>query len=329
MMSRISFILCPVFIVVVLCMASTTQLSAWGDVGHRIVARIAARNLDSAAQTRLVEILRKAAVDDLHLRSIVGNDHAPPPSPSAIERAMTMMATWPDDMPGGKGRTGRWHYVDIGLFETPAQIDARCGPTCASERIKKIRSTLMSGQSIDVVQPNGQKLVFQADRQLRFLIHFMGDIHQPLHAVSNADAGGNCVRAVNYSFAQNLHSVWDTELVNAAIIGMSDPAGAIIQEFKIEQDADDDMTDPDKMAGEAFDLAKTRVYAGIKPKPAPVINTFIDISPSECSKAPAAVRNLVLQGPNTFRDAGSLRIVRHQLFRAGIRLAATLNEVFK
>ena len=313
-----------------LLLVSAQPVFAWGDVGHRIVARIAARHLTKDARERLVAILRAAFVDDLQLRTIIGNPNAPQPPVSALEEAMTRMATWPDHMPGGKGNTSRWHFVDIGLFETPAQIDARCGPTCVSERIEKIRASLESGQTLEVTQPDGHKLVFRADRQLRFLIHFMGDIHQPLHAVSNADAGGNCVTATNYEFADNLHSVWDTQLVMTTIAGLSDPAGAIITQFKAEQASAEGETNAKAIAGESFELAKTRIYPNITPKPAPVIPTFIDVSPRECStEAPAEIRALVVKGPGTFRDATSLRIVRRQLFRAGVRLAAILNELLK
>jgi len=114
------------------------------------------------------------------------------------------------------------------------------------------------------------------------------------------------------------------------IAGLSDPAGAIITQFKAEQASAEGETNAKAIAGESFELAKTRIYPNITPKPAPVIPTFIDVSPRECStEAPAEIRALVVKGPGTFRDATSLRIVRRQLFRAGVRLAAILNELLK
>jgi hypothetical protein len=51
-------------------------------------------------------------------------------------------------------------------------------------------------------------------KELAFLMHFAGDIHQPLHCVSGADAGGNCVKRGGLRADRNLHAVWDVTLVN-------------------------------------------------------------------------------------------------------------------
>src|SRR6185437_10225435 len=67
---------------------------------------------------------------------------------------------------------------------------------------------------------------------LRYVVHFVGDIHQPLHAISDADHGGNCERLdPPVGKARNLHALWDGELVNA--LHLSDTALAAELEDRI------------------------------------------------------------------------------------------------
>jgi hypothetical protein len=78
---------------------------SWGDDGHELVARIAARNLTAKARQGIVDLLRRASVDDLKLRNLVGKLNEPQPSDDAVEEAPAKIAIWPDHMPGGKGVT--------------------------------------------------------------------------------------------------------------------------------------------------------------------------------------------------------------------------------
>src|SRR5262249_972764 len=112
---------------------------------------------------------------------------------------MALMATWPDCMGrdahnhcNPKGVTGPWHFVDVGLFEGPGHLAERCGSgSCVTEKIPTLIDNLKTGMDLVVTDEPGEALAFKPDRELRFLIHVLGDIHQPLHTVTNADAGGN------------------------------------------------------------------------------------------------------------------------------------------
>ena len=77
----------------------------WGDDGHKLVARIAARNLTPKARQGIVDLMRRASVDDLKLQNLVGKLNDPQPSDDAFEDALAKIAIWPDHMPGGKGVT--------------------------------------------------------------------------------------------------------------------------------------------------------------------------------------------------------------------------------
>src|SRR5258708_19060195 len=205
----------------------------WGNEGHQIVAEIAARKLTLRTQQNIVKLLRSDPNDDLHLKAILGVSGPPPPG--ALENALKTIATWPDNMPGGKGPTAPWHFVDIGLFEGPSHISQRCPQGAGvSQKISDIEQNLKTSKNLIVQDPKtGKNVVFTPPKELRFLVHFLGDIHQPLHCATNADPGGNCIKEQGYTLdLHELHAVWDAALVDQNIgKGPRRTAGAIIQEF--------------------------------------------------------------------------------------------------
>jgi len=180
--------------VIVGLLAIAQPCFAWGDSGHQLVARIAARSVSSTVKRHIVAFLRKASPDDLNLQALIGKTADPQPSLATFEAALAKMAIWPDHMPGGKGITAPWHFVDIALFEGPSHIAERCGTGgCVSEKIPILVANIKANKNLVVTLASGQKKTFTPPQEARFLIHFLGDIHQPVHGSTNADAGGNCV----------------------------------------------------------------------------------------------------------------------------------------
>lgn len=116
--------------------------------------------------------------------------------------------------------------------------------------------------------------------------------------MTNADAGGNCVKATGFDSGQpNLHSVWDTPLVErneaqnqpGPMIRTSLAATAILAEFQDELTVGGE-TDVMQIAAESFALAKNEIYPKTLPKPVPVIDHFVDLRPDECrTKAPMQI----------------------------------------
>jgi hypothetical protein len=153
---------------------------AWGPVGHSLVARIAESQLTPAARARVVEILGPG-------------------------RSMASVASWADEVRNTRRETAPWHFVDIpidqGRFD-PARDCPR--DDCVVSQISRLRAVLRDpAASTD-------------DRReaLQFLIHFIGDLHQPLHSSDNKDRGGNTVLIQFYDRRTNLHSLWDSGLLN-------------------------------------------------------------------------------------------------------------------
>jgi hypothetical protein len=302
---------------------------AWGDDGHQIVGRIAARKLTAPAKRRIVAILREGGDDSLHLPMLLGAPNDPQPSLTTLAEALGRIATWPDHMLGGKGATGPWHFVDFGLFEGPNTTANRCATGCITEQITQLIASIRANTSLSVLEEPGVTRTFAVDKELRFLIHLFGDIHQPLHVSTNADAGGNCEKTTGFTGSSNLHSVWDTAIVTLVEKPTLDAtAKALLNEFQSNVLAGG-ITDPKQIAGESFALAQGEIYPKTKPTAISVIDHFVDLTPSECAtKAPLEIRSASVNGPASFDNASTQQLVREQLFKAGVRLATVLNSLF-
>ena len=303
---------------VLLFLAMNLPVFAWGDQGHQTVAAIAAQNLTSAARLKIATIIRAVpkSQDDLKLKAMVGTSGTP--SEAQIEKVLIKIAIWPDHMPGGKQETEPWHYIDIGLFEGPSHWSERCaGGACVVQKISDMQQGIKANQAFTRFAP---------DKELRFLVHFLGDIHQPLHCATDADAGGNCIKTKN--LGKELHAVWDTPLVGLATSGTPHAAATALNSslgsHKAEFQAE---LDPAKIASDSFDLAKTGAYGKAQPA-VPVIDHFVDVRPKTCKQqAPAEINALNVDANGSYNHQVTLDLIREQLYKGGIRLAAILNNL--
>lgn len=148
----------------------------WWETGHQAIARIAAAHLTPAARTRVARIL---GVED---------------SPEAVSDALAKASTWADETKN-ETKTGEWHYIDLTLEDHKSDIPARCKDNdCAPARIRLFAGQLASHTS--------DSRWSDADA-LRFLVHFVGDIHQPLHDEA-LDVGGNSISVTYDGSTTNL-----------------------------------------------------------------------------------------------------------------------------
>jgi len=191
---------------------------AWNDTGHKTIAAIAWDDLKPAVRTRVTDLIKK------HPQYADYLEDAKAPTPEAGARTSFLItATWPDIVrnPVGKNRLyhhGPWHYVDfpfvIGKLPegTPAPEDPvsdwkpGTDPANALQALQKCVAELK-----DPAVPDDQKAV-----ALAWVMHLVGDIQQPLHAVSmysadypTGDKGGNSQMVNAASSVMNLHSFWD------------------------------------------------------------------------------------------------------------------------
>lgn len=195
---------------------------AWGSQGHKITALIAFALLTPRAQTNVIAVLQGQRIDGV--------------------------ATWPDELkragqgcvvPGAPGcnpnyrpETTQWHFADIpikgdGRFDPQADY---CRPSrygdCIVPAIEGFRDILNKSTN-RAFAANGDEQKRKLHDALSFIVHFLGDVHQPLHCADNDDAGGNNVLVswqgepkYTYDDIWNLHSVWDEYLVERNIMAM-------------------------------------------------------------------------------------------------------------
>lgn len=159
---------------------------AWGFQGHRLVGRIAEVRLTPAARAEIDRLL------------------AAEPEPT-----LAGVAPWADQLrgkdPGLGRRSAGWHYVNIAEDECHYQAPTHCpGGNCVVEALKAQTAILADRARSDA----------ERTQALKFVVHFVGDIHQPMHAGYGHDKGGNDFQVQYNNRGTNLHSLWDSGLVN-------------------------------------------------------------------------------------------------------------------
>ncbi len=266
---------------------------AWGSDGHQITAYIAADHLTPAARRHVAQILGVAD------------------NPTAVADAMARAAVRPDlEFRTTAPETIEWHYINLCRQDTPAEEQARCPDgACLTAQIDRFVNDLRSDKK------DGK---WDSAAQLAFVINFMGEIHQPLHAITNADMGGKCVGVVAPEPANALHSLWGERLVKHLehelhTRGPADTAAALQRRFP---DSDTKLPSMPEIAWESHQLAEIQAYKplGIPTQPC---------QPTACIKPKQPVK--VSQA---YLDREWM-VVGRQLTTGGYRLAALLNAVWK
>ena len=170
---------------------------AWSKQGHRMVGDIAQRHLTPVAAAQVAELLQGE------------------PEPS-----LAGVASWADDLrrdkPADFERTERWHYVNFPASTCAYVPERDCpGGNCVIGQIDRWRAVLA----------DRDRPVAERREALKFLVHFVGDAHQPLHNTNRKDKGGNdyqislrtdlvptgalAKKYVDGVMGTNLHSIWD------------------------------------------------------------------------------------------------------------------------
>ena len=298
-----------------------SSLFGWGCDGHRVVAFIARAHLTPVASSEVDRLLHASPVD------VSSNRYCPDP-PADI---MAAVASWADDVRTAR-KNGAWHFINI-----PRRVTKRTkiGPWCP-EIWPAASGKEAKGCVVDAIEHFAKILADNSgndsDRAeaLRYLIHFVGDIHQPLHAIDDSDRGGNCdpVHFAGGANATNLHSVWDTRLLTAEMnkdsyrdtaafaAGLDTRFASLFETLSNRR-----VNDPDAWAWESNGIARSTVYGKLKPAIAP--------EPAG-SNASCAGRRKSVEVLHLVIDEGYDRkaqpVMDKQLARAGFRLARLLNS---
>jgi hypothetical protein len=228
--------------------AAASPAAAWGELGHKVTALIAYRHLTPKARAK-VDALLASDTDTLT-------------QPDFASRA-----TWADQYRASHRETAEWHFVDIeidhpdlaaacfGFPALKAGQPASQGPArdCVVDKIEEFAAEL------------GNPATTPAERllALKFLIHFVGDLHQPLHASDHDDRGGNCIGLSPSpdGRATNLHAYWDTTAVEEQDGSAEQIAARLDGQITREQMKTWIAGNPRTWAVESFQIAKSDAYA--------------------------------------------------------------------
>jgi hypothetical protein len=244
---------------------------AWGQFAHRASAKLAESRLTPAARAAIREILEPG-------------------------ESLADASTWADehsrDIPG----SGAWHYVNVPI--SARSYDPRdCHGNCVVSRFEEFRAVLADRKA-----PSARRRM-----ALRYVIHLLQDLHQPLHVGDNHDRGGNAVQLTYYRDDRtNLHQLWDSGLFRNRFRHENQ----LLEEIQIEanrRDARDwHAGSVEDWADESLQIAKTAYRV-------------------------PGTNDLVRRGIRLGRDYElvNLPLATRRVAQSGVRLADVLNSILK
>ncbi|HEX5126355.1 MAG TPA: S1/P1 nuclease [Rhodocyclaceae bacterium] len=273
---------------------------AWGDEGHEIVALIADHYLEPPVHAKVVALLAK---DQTKLTS----------------QDMAHEATWADKFRDSDrsttqihyNETYHWHFVDLEIDQPNMNVACNRHPGLPPRQLAS------SGPANDCIVAKIDQFVVElkspkttSDERLealQFVLHFIGDLHQPLHASDNLDQGGNMKKVVAPKLtASNLHAYWDSQFVETLGKVPQTVADGLITKITPTQAVQWRKGNATDWAMESYGLAKTLAYGQL---PTVSKDGVYHLSGSYVSNASS--------------------VIATQLSRAGVRLAMILNDALK
>ncbi|GAA0877400.1 S1/P1 nuclease [Algoriphagus jejuensis] len=165
-----------------LCLVLSLSLSqsvlAWGQLGHYVVGYLAQKQLKKSTLKKVNTVL----------------------GPMSLGRS----GTWMDEIKSDRAYDylNSWHYLTSEHGEFNAEIQEKGGN--AFEAIQQLKAELKAGN----LSPEDES------QKLKMLIHLVEDIHQPLHVGTGKDRGGNDEKVEYFGRSSNLHSVWDSGMID-------------------------------------------------------------------------------------------------------------------
>jgi hypothetical protein len=267
----------------VIVAGASVRLDAWGVQGHRLVALVAGARLTPAARANVEWLLP--------------------------DTTLAEVASWADDHRTDHRATGPWHFVNLPFEAIRYERDRDCPRqpgVAAGSRGDRWRDCV-----VDRILYNQQRLADtsadRADRAiaLKFLVHFVADLHQPFHAIVTARGGNNipviafgspeCRSSVGAAYPCQLHGVWDSGLLAHRELSDAQYVAELSRQITANGWDTQPAGTPDGWAIESHGLAK----AALLPAKGEVNEAYY---------------------------RAHLPVVERRLARAGLRLAAVLNQ---
>ena len=151
---------------------------AWGRFGHRAAGRLAESRLSPAALAAVRTLLDPG-------------------------ESLADASTWADEVRREFPKSGPWHYVNVPISEEKYNAGFCPDGGCVISKIAEFRKVIADRNAPKIERRNA----------LRFLAHFVEDMHQPLHVGDRKDRGGNDTQVQFFGHGSNLHKVWDSGIL--------------------------------------------------------------------------------------------------------------------
>jgi hypothetical protein len=304
-------------------LAAVPSAWGWGCKGHEIVALIAESHLNPRARAMALQILAAGPVSPSLSRYCKDPGLDP----------FVDSSTWADDERAIAPTTAPWHFIDIPRGAPKSSMAQYCPPAT-----RCVTAALVS--QLAILRDPAATAQARADA-LRYIIHFVGDIHQPLHDTTNNDRGGNCVPVAFFgrapretnptqeSYAPNLHGVWDVDIIERFMNAQTpqQTADDLDQKFRSKIPSwQSKPADFNSWAWESHQKAETTSYGRLPVKIAIEMPQPIE-SCADDNHISTRMLHLDENLDAPYQDAAA-PVVQEQLAKAGIRLAALLNSVW-
>jgi hypothetical protein len=279
----------PIRLLLALAVAifAASPAAAWWEYGHETVARIAMDSVRADTRAAIQRLLAKGRLLE---------------TPDCSVRTIELASYWPDCIKTLGDRysyASPWHYQNVDVCQ-PFDLKAACKDgNCVSAQIERTARILADRKA-----PDRERLM-----ALAFLVHFVGDLHNPMHAGDRGDKGGNDVKA-NYGIISgrtNLHSMWDGYLAERAI---STPPGgprALLAQTAPAERAALAVGTVEDWSREGWETARSQAYASLLGDP--------------CGPKPQARPTLTED-----RVRALIPVLRRQVVAGGLRLARLLDD---
>ena len=247
--------------IIIITVFITSLLFPWGKTGHRITGEVAEAHLTEKAKIEIAKILS--------------------------DPSLANASTWADEMRPNPDfqKYSTWHYANMPL-------DKRYSEHPQSKKGDIVQAIKLCKAKLRNPNVSKNEKAFH----LRFLVHLVGDIHQPLHVGRGEDRGGNDIKVKWFGKDTNLHRVWDSEMINTYMMSYSEFTNLLMRNFNSASV---------EMKSEEIWIDETQKL---------VIDVY------------ANVKNGDSLGYDYIYE--NFDIVKSQLFIAGVRLAQTLNDIF-
>ncbi len=243
---------------------------AWGFLGHKIAGQIAWDRLNPNARKAVQELLDPG-------------------------QTLSSASTWADEVRKDHPEAATWHYVNVPITEEkylPKFEDPKGGVVSRIIHFQKV-----------LADPSTPRL--QRQEALKFLVHFVQDMHQPVHVGHRSDRGGNQLQVQFFDKGSNLHRVWDSDLLEHSKRSQADYVRTLEARITPALAADWSQGTIEDWANESLKIARG---AYTQPEVAGELRSGAKLS-------------------QPYYEA-NLPIAEQRIEQAGVRLAVVLNAIF-